>query len=244
MDLWLMFALGLVSSLHCLQMCGPIVLSYSAAAGFTPLPLNSSPSAARFALLPPHLAYNAGRILTYTALGTLAGLLGRSVDLVGRLAGITSAAMIVSGALMILAGVLMFGSFRATTRLGNASIQWTSRLLRPLRNLLSSRKTADRFYLGLALGFLPCGLVYMALLKSVAAGTPLIGALSMTAFGLGTAGALLVLGVFSSALKLRLNRFGTRIAAVSVTALGLFVLLRSTFVLHVSAAIQGCHVHH
>ncbi len=244
MDLWLMFALGLVSSLHCLQMCGPIIISYTAAAGFTPIALNSSPSAGRFTLLPPHLAYNAGRILTYTSLGALAGLFGQSVELVGRLAGITSAAMIVSGALMIFAGVLMVGSFRATTRLGNASIQWTSRLLRPLRNLLSSPKTADRFYLGLALGFLPCGLVYMALLKSVAAGTPWAGALSMSAFGLGTAGALLVLGVFSSALKLRLNRFGSRLAAVSVMALGVFVLLRSALPLHVLAAIQGCHVHH
>lgn len=244
MDFWLMFALGLVSSLHCLQMCGPIVISYTAAAGFTPVPLHSSPPAGRFALLPPHLAYNAGRILTYTALGALAGLLGRSVELVGRLAGITSAAMIVSGALMVLAGILMFGSFRVTTRLGNASIQWTSRLLRPLRNLLSSPKTADHFYLGLALGFLPCGLVYMALLKSIAAGTPWAGALSMSAFGLGTAGALLVLGVFSSALKLRFNRFGSRLAAVSVMVLGVFVLLRSALPLHVSAAIQGCHVHH
>jgi sulfite exporter TauE/SafE len=84
----------------------------------------------------------------------------------------------------------------------------------------------------------------MALLKSVAAGTPWAGALSMSAFGLGTAGALLVLGVFSSALKLRLNRFGSRLAAVSVMALGVFVLLRSALPLHVLAAIQGCHVHH
>jgi len=243
MDFWIMFGLGLISSLHCIQMCGPIVISYTAAAGFAPLPLspvrhfNSS-------LVPPHLAYNGGRILTYTALGALAGLFGRSVQFVGRLAGISSAAMILSGVLMILAGIFMFGSFAATSRLGSASVRFTSRLLKPPRNLLSSHNTADRFYLGLALGFLPCGLVYIALLRSVATGTAAKGALCMLAFGLGTSGALLAIGIFSSAIKLRLNRFGSRLAAVSVMVLGLFLLWRSALPLSISAGIQACHGHH
>jgi len=243
MDFWLMFLLGLVSSLHCIQMCGPIVISYAAAAGFTPL-LLPSPRHLPLALIPQHLAYNTGRILTYTALGALAGLLGRSVEFVGRLAGISKAAMIVSGVLMVVAGILMFGSFRTTTRLGNLSIRLTSRLLRPLRNLLSSRNAIDRFYLGLALGFLPCGLVYMALLRSVGTGTLTGGALSMLGFGLGTSGALLALGIFSSAIKLRLNRFGSQIAAASVIALGIFLVWRSTLPLTIVAGMQGCHGHH
>ena len=243
MDFTLMFVLGLVSSLHCVQMCGPIVLSYSAAAGFTPQPLGPG-SPLKFALLPQHLAYNAGRILTYAGLGALAGLLGHSVEFVGRLAGISKAAMILGGVLMVVAGILMFGPFGFTSQLGSASIQLTSRLLRPMRNLLSSRSTVDRFYLGLGLGFLPCGLVYMALLRSVAAGSAGEGAFSMAAFGLGTSVALLALGVFSSALKLRFNRFGSRIAAAGVIALGIFLLWRGTLPMHISPGIQGCHEHH
>ena len=243
MDYWLMFVLGLISSLHCIQMCGPIVISYTAAAGFVPQPLPTS-ARAQFSVVPQHLAYNAGRILTYTALGAIAGLLGRSVQFVGSLAGISNAAMIFSGVLMVLAGILMFGSFQATSRLGNASIRITAQLLKPLANLLSSRNTRDRFYLGLTLGFLPCGLVYMAMLRSVAAGSAASGALCMFAFGLGTSGALLALGVFSSAIKLRLNQFGSRLAAASVMALGLFLLLRSALSVSASAGIQGCHGHH
>jgi sulfite exporter TauE/SafE len=243
MNFWIMFGFGLISSLHCVQMCGPIVISYSAAAGFAPLPLSSHKQMSLRSVT-QHLAYNGGRILTYTALGAVAGLLGKSIEFVGRLAGLSSAAMIVSGVLMIVAGVLMFGSFRATSRLGNASLKLTSRLLRPLRNLLSSRKAVDRFYLGLALGFLPCGLVYMALLRSVGAGTAVTGAVCMLGFGIGTSGALLALGVFSSAIKLRFNQVGSRLAAVSVMALGVFLLWRSTMAYGAVAGIQACHGHH
>jgi len=243
MDFWIMFGLGLVSSLHCIQMCGPIVLSYTAAGGFVAQPLRPL-HRAPLALFPQHLAYNSGRILTYTALGAVAGLFGRSVQIVGRLAGLSSAAMIVSGTLMILAGILMFGSFRATSRLGSASLRLTSRLLKPLGNLVRSARPTDRFCLGLALGFLPCGLVYMALLRSVATGTAAGGALCMVAFGLGTAAALLTVGMFGSVLRFRWNRLGSRLAAVSVMALGLFLLLRSALPMSVSAGIQACHGHH
>lgn len=243
MDFWLMFVLGLVSSLHCLQMCGPIVISYSAAVGFTPQAL-AAPRHVQLSLVPQHLAYNAGRILTYTTLGALAGLLGRSVEFVGRLAGISKTAMIASGVLMVIAGILTFGSFQATTRLGNFSIRLTSRVLRPLRNLLSSKNAVDRFYLGLGLGFLPCGLVYMALLQSVGTGTMKGGAASMLAFGLGTSGALLALGIFSSAVKFRLTRFGSQIAAVGVIALGILLVWRGTLPMSILAGMQGCHGHH
>ena len=243
MELWLMFLLGVVSSLHCVQMCGPIVISYSAANGFTNQPLAET-HRAHFSLVPQHLAYNFGRIVTYTFLGVLAGLLGRSVEFMGRLAGISRAATMVSGVLMVLAGILMLGSFQATSRLASLSLRLTTQVLKPLRNVLASRKTVDRFYLGLGLGFLPCGLVYMALLRSVATGDATRGGLCMTAFGAGTSGALIALGIFSSAIKLRLNRFGSRIAAVSVIALGMFVLLRGSFPTVVSAGIQACHGHH
>jgi len=243
MDFWMMFVLGLVSSLHCLQMCGPIVLSYSAASGFAPTRL-ASPGKFSFASLPHHLAYNFGRIVTYSMLGTVAGLLGRGVDFAGRLAGVSRAAMIVSGILMVSAGVLMLISTESTSRLGNASLRVTARLLKPLARFMSSPNITDRFYLGLGLGFLPCGLVYMALLRSLGAGSPYGGALSMLAFGLGTAGALLALGLFSSVIKMRFARFGSRVAAVGVMALGLFLVLRSSLFTGVMAGMGACHGHH
>ena len=88
LELGLIFILGLVSSLHCVQMCGPIVLAFS-------LPLSRSQA------LRAQLHYNAGRILTYAALGALAGALGGGIGLLGRLAGLASGARVFAGSAMI-----------------------------------------------------------------------------------------------------------------------------------------------
>ena len=76
------FGLGLIGSIHCAQMCGPVVLAYSMAMGPQP--------PARMALA--HGSYNAGRILTYSALGAVAGALGHAMCLAGKLAGIENTA--------------------------------------------------------------------------------------------------------------------------------------------------------
>ena len=96
----LVLSLGLVSGLHCLGMCGPIVLAYG-------LPL------AKGQRLRAHLSYHAGRVLTYMLLGALAGAAGGALGLLGRLAGLTTGARIFAGAAMILAGLLLAGLLRA-----------------------------------------------------------------------------------------------------------------------------------
>ena len=235
----IMLSLGLVSSLHCMQMCGPLVLTYSVALKQSA----SSGATSRYRLLASHLAYNAGRILTYSALGAIAGLAGGTLGLVGHLAGASGVAATVAGALMILAGLVMLNVIPVSTLLGADTLRIASRLLRPLGSLLSSPGIANRFVLGLALGFLPCGLVYAALLKAVAAATALQGALSMFAFGLGTASSLLLLGIFSSILSPKLNRWGSQLAAVSVMLLGGLLLWRGTIPGMVMAGVH-CHAHH
>jgi len=79
-DLSIPFGLGLMSSLHCAQMCGPIVLAYS-------LPLRGTRRSGVWA----HLSYNSGRLITYGLMGALAGAVG------GRLAGFQRAATIAVG---------------------------------------------------------------------------------------------------------------------------------------------------
>ena len=92
--------------------------------------------------------------------------------------------------------------------------------------------------LGSLMGLLPCGLVYAALLKSLAPADPLAGAVSMAAFGLGTAGPLFLLGAFSSYLARPLARYGSTLTAASVTAMGLFLVIRG--LMPVTMAV---HVH-
>src|SRR5438270_3941101 len=96
-DLPVVFGLSLVASLHCAQMCGPIVLSFSLV------------DAGRGSCL----AYNAGRILTYSALGAVTGLAGQGFGSLGRLAGIEEASALVCGIFMVIGGLVMFGALRS-----------------------------------------------------------------------------------------------------------------------------------
>jgi len=240
LEFGVMLSLGLVSSLHCVQMCGPLVLTYSVALKQS---AGSLAPASRYRLLASHLAYNAGRILTYSALGAIAGLAGGTMGFVGRLAGFSGVATTVAGGLMILAGLVMLNVIPASALLGADALRFASRLLRPLGSLVSSPGVANRFVLGLALGFLPCGLVYAALFKAVATANAWHGALSMFAFGLGTAGSLLALGVFSSVLSPKLNRWGSQLAAVSVMLLGALLLWRAALPAMLMAGVH-CHAHH
>jgi len=134
---------------------------------------------------------------------------------------------------------VMFGVFPAAQTAGGKLFRVTSEFLRPLRNLISSASIGNRFLLGLALGLLPCGLIYAALLRALATGSALWGAATMAAFGAGTAAALLAVGIFSSAIRGQLNRWGTQLAAVSVVLMGALLILRGLMP-HI---FPGAHTH-
>jgi uncharacterized protein len=236
LEFGVMFTLGLVSSLHCVQMCGPIVLSYSVALESLK---KSAPGGTAVPLLQNHFAYNAGRVLTYSTLGAIAGIAGGTLGLIGRLAGYSHALAVVSGAVMIVVGISMLGIIPANL-LTNRLFRIPSSFFRRTGRLLSASGSSNRFLLGLALGFLPCGLIYAALLKAMATGSALAGAATMMAFGLGTVGALLALGIFSSAIRMRLNRWGSQLAAVGVVLMGLLLVWRGTMP---TMLMMGGHIH-
>lgn len=217
LELLAMFALGLAGSLHCVQMCGPLVLSLDAAGCSRGLR--------------GHLLYHSGRLLTYSALGALAGWLGTGVSILIAIDGVANSAAIAAGLLMIAAGLLLTGAVKSERLV---QIGASSTIARAGGRLLRSRA---RFVTGLVLGLLPCGLIYAALLKSIATAAPLAGALSMLAFGAGTAGPLLGLGAFSAVITRRFR--SQRLAAVGVTLMGVALVWRG--MLPVTAA---AHLHH
>ncbi len=217
-DFSLMLTFGLLSSLHCVQMCGPIVLTYSVAA-------NTAEGRRRFLGL--HLAYNAGRTATYMALGAAAGFAGEAMSWVGRLGGIENIAAIVAGIAMVLAGIAMFGFTPAFQRWRGFSLP--SRLLRPAGRLIASPAAGSKFALGLLMGFLPCGLVYAALMRSIGTASLIDGALAMLAFGMGTSVALIVVGIGSSAATQKVARWGTTVSAVTVLIMGIVLIGRGAF---------------
>jgi sulfite exporter TauE/SafE len=230
LEFFAIFGIGLLSSIHCLQMCGPIVLTYS-------LPLAKKPNWR--ALVRAHAEYNAGRILTYSILGAVAGAAGGTVTVLTSLAGLANGARILAGAAMLIAALAIAG---AIPNAGLIQIQTGTRgswFATAVGRQIRSRST---FRLGLLLGLLPCGLVYAALLKAVETGTAVGGALTMLAFGSGTAGTLATVGVASSLAGLRLGRWSNVISAASIALMGAFLLWRG---LSGAPAIGHMgHVHH
>jgi sulfite exporter TauE/SafE len=217
-DLSLVLTFGFVSSLHCVQMCGPIVLSYSVAA-------NAAQGRRTFLAL--HLAYNAGRSISYMLLGIIAGFAGGAMGWVGHLAGFQNAAAIVAGTAMVLTGIAMFGF--APGLQGWRGFALPVRLLRPAGKLIASPQPAAKLALGLMMGFLPCGLIYAALMKAIGTASPIEGALTMLAFALGTSLALIVVGLGSSAATMKVARWGTTVSAITVLIMGLVLIGRGAF---------------
>lgn len=181
---WLM---GFFGSTHCVVMCGGVVATVCST-----MDLRKRPSPARQA--PLVLAYNAGRIASYTAAGAAAGSVGAAVGSLGPVDHARLALRLAAGVVMLLVGAYVSGfggalrwAERAGMPLWNRVRPWALRLV-PLRTLPAA------FALGLVWGWMPCGLVYAALAAAVAGGSAVEGAATMAAFGLGTLPMLVAMG--------------------------------------------------
>lgn len=186
-----LFLVGLLGGTHCVGMCGGIVGALSMGAP------------ARWSML---LSYNAGRIISYSAAGAIAGALGAaSLGLEGQVPA-RLILYFLANLMLVALGFYLLGVARAlafTERVG----QNLWRVLQPLtKRFLPARTMSQAFPLGLLWGWLPCGLVYSALASSLSAGSAGRGALMMLAFGLGTLPNLLLAGIVLA----RLNEFVRR----------------------------------
>src|SRR5664280_929438 len=163
-DLWTAFLLGLVGSLHCAGMCGPLALALPAAGNTTP------------GYVLGRVAYNAGRIITYCVLGIVFGLAGWTFLLAGLQRWVSIA----------LGVALLLGLF-ASRRLArwNPVTSVVNQLKSGMSVLLRRRSFTALAVLGLLNGLLPCGLVYVACEAAAATGGILSGASYMAAFGVG-----------------------------------------------------------
>jgi len=210
---WAFFLAGLAGGGgHCVAMCGPIVAALGLAA-----PPGQGAIAAAARTLPYHL----GRITTYGLLGAAMGLTGSFVNVAGRLAGLSDAVAVLAGGLMVLFGL---GATGASAPLERLTARATGRLTALARSLLGGG--APLYPLGLALGFLPCGLSWTAFLGAAATGGPVPGLLAALAFGLGTLPGLLAAGLLAAAFGQRARGLLLRLGGLAVALLGLLFVLR------------------
>jgi len=214
------FLVGLLGGVHCVGMCGGIV-------GALTMTLPEDYRREPRRMLPHMLAYNAGRIASYTVAG---GLLGGAGYVAARLSGLHRAQMtlaIVAGLFMIALGLYLGGWWFGLSRLEEAGGRiW--RRIEPLgRRFLPVTTPYRAFALGLVWGWLPCGLVYSILIWAMAAGSVVEGALIAASFGLGTLPTLLALGVVAARLAALVRRPWVRRASGGiVVAFGLLQLWR------------------
>ncbi|CAL2059797.1 sulfite exporter TauE/SafE family protein [Tenacibaculum sp. 190524A05c] len=206
--LYTAFILGLLGSLHCLGMCGPIAFM---------LPLDRTNQVKQFFQL---MSYHSGRLLTYGLLGVLFGLLGRGFELFVFQQHLS----IFTGALMII--IIMFPKLVYQLKATEALNTYISKIKSTLGKELKQKSNDTFFAIGFLNGFLPCGLVYMALLGAVATHSTFQGSLYMIVFGLGTIplmSSIVYIGKFTN---LRLNRYFKKVIPMVVIAIGVLFILR------------------
>ena len=181
-------ALGLLGSFHCIGMCGPLALS---------LPVNSDNLFVKFS---GTFLYNAGRVVTYSGIGLFFGMIGRSFALFGFQQWLS----IIMGSLILL--FLLMGKRFKKLQISIPGItNHFNRLRKMLGDLYMKRNFSSLFLIGLLNGFLPCGLVYMALAGAMASGDLISSIVFMASFGVGTLPLMWAIAFFGNCVSISLR---------------------------------------
>ncbi|MCA0153460.1 sulfite exporter TauE/SafE family protein [Winogradskyella vincentii] len=201
--------LGLLGSLHCVGMCGPIAFM---------LPVDRSNS---FRKVGQISLYHLGRLLAYSIIGLVFGLVGKSLYIFG----IQQQLSIAIGILMIVVVLIPYKTFNKYN-LSKPLHRAISKVKSNLGQALKKKSPDTLLTIGFLNGFLPCGLVYMAVFGSIATGSLLEGGLYMVLFGIGTIPLMttaIYLGKFlNSTVKQRIQKA----IPVFVVIIGVLFILR------------------
>lgn len=220
MNLFLpMLGVGLVTGVHCVAMCGTMVLTYA---------IKDDATGPWYRRMAPHFAYQGAKIFSYTAVGLLLGAIGAAFDL----GGIRGWVSVLAGVFMVLLGLNMTGrfpwlrylTFRPPPFLVKAVGSTRKKAMAEARE--GRRNLSTPLTFGLLTGLMPCGPLQSAQLAAAGAGSASAGALAMLGFGLGTAPLLLAFGAVSGILTTRFKERMMTVAALTVMVLGLVMLNR------------------
>ncbi len=218
MSLGMLFVVGLLTSIHCVAMCGGINMSQC-------MPVQSGQGRR---LLPSAL-YNLGRVISYTLVGGLAGALGSAVSFSGWARGIVAVA---SGVFMVVMGLSMMG------------MPWFARIAPRMPRFLRVKagqagKGRGPLVVGLLNGLMPCGPLQAMQLYALGTGSFLLGASAMFLFSLGTVPLMFGLGALSSVLSSRFTARMMKVSAALVLLLGFVMVGRGLALSGVSVPDLG-----
>lgn len=208
MSYGMLFVVGLLTSLHCIAMCGGINLSQC---------LIQKPDGSTVPGWKPSLLYNGGRVISYTIIGGIVGALGSVISFSGGARGMVA---ILAGGFMVIMGINMLGLVPALRG-------FQIRIPQGIRNTLMG-KTGERgpLVVGLLNGLMPCGPLQAMQLYALGAGSAAAGAMSMFFFSLGTVPLMFGFGALSTLLSKGFTRNMLRFSAVLVILLGAVMMQR------------------
>lgn len=207
--LWTALVLGLAGSFHCIGMCGPIAFV---------LPINRKSNTTIFYQT---FLYHVGRLLSYSLIGLLFGFIGKGL----YLAGFQQRLSIVMGAIMI-ASIVIPISFLNKYNFSRPLYKIIAWVKQQLGLYLNKKSNKALFSIGFFNGFLPCGLVYMAVMGSISMGSAFQGAFYMSLFGLGTIPMMTAAILLGNFVNLSLRKKIQKAIPVFVVIIGLLFILR------------------
>lgn len=203
------FTIGLLGSFHCIGMCGPIALA---------LPLAKESTFKRIA---GGFIYNLGRVVTYSLLGVVFGMLGKGFVI----AGYQQVLSIALGVLVLLALFIPQLS-KHVSPVSTFMFPIVAKVKYWLSKLFSKTSYSSLFSIGLLNALLPCGLVYVGIAGAIATGSPVNGAMFMAMFGLGTLPAMLSVSFAAKYISLGVRNKIRRVVPVFVATMALLLILR------------------
>jgi sulfite exporter TauE/SafE len=215
--------LGLATSLHCVAMCGGLVLTYS---------VRDEAEGVGMRRLTPHLVYQGSKIVSYVAIAFALGAVAAALGGSSAIESTRNWILLVAGVYLVGLGLSMTGRFPWLRRLSPQPPRFLIRLLTQNRRRARSNRGRDTLDLttpivfGLLTGLMPCAPLIAAQIGAMSAGSPLRGAQLMAAFGIGTAPALIVFGLASGFTSRALRQRMQYVAAVAVIVFGLVLVDR------------------
>ena len=207
--LWTALILGLAGGFHCIGMCGPIAFI---------IPVNRSSTTS---LIFQTFLYHFGRLLSYSLIGLLFGFIGKGL----YLAGFQQRLSILMGVIMILTIIIPVSVFNKYNFL-YPLYKIIGKVKYNLGIYLNKKSNKALFSIGFFNGFLPCGLVYIALIGSISTGNVVQGALYMALFGIGTIPMMTSAVLLGNFVSVSLRAKFQKIIPVFVIIIGLLFILR------------------
>lgn len=203
------FIFGLISSLHCIGMCGPIAMM---------LPVDRTNPAKKTTQI---ITYHLGRLTAYASIGFIFGMLGQGLFI----AGIQQQLSIFIGIAMILIVLIPEKNF-ANYNFSKPIFKLISKVKTTLGSQFKNKSYKSLFTIGLLNGFLPCGMVYVALFGAIAMQSISFGVLYMALFGLGTVPLMSSVVYLNSFLTLPIRNKIQKIIPYAAVCIGILFILR------------------